>query len=142
MLQRFIDAQADIYEIALREIKSGRKRSHWMWFIFPQLKGLGRSSTSMYYGLDGIEESREYLKDSILGARLKEITKELLMLPDSNPRSIFGSPDDMKLRSCMTLFDIVEPNSIFRQVIDKFFQGKLDNRTLSILHRNNSTKTI
>lgn len=142
MLQRFIDAQADIYEIALREIQSGRKRSHWMWFIFPQLKGLGRSSTSMYYGLDGFEEAREYLKDSILGARLREITKALLILPDNNPHSIFGSPDDMKLRSCMTLFDMIEPNFIFRQVIDKFFQGQLDNRTLSILYRNNSTKNI
>lgn len=142
MLQRFIEAQAGIYEIALREIQSGKKRSHWMWFIFPQLKGLGRSSTSMYYGLDGIEETREYLNDSILGTRLKNITKALLMLSDSNPYSVFGSPDDMKLRSCMTLFDIVEPNSIFRQVIDKFFQGRLDNRTLSILYSNNSTKSI
>lgn len=113
-----------------------------MWFIFPQLKGLGRSSTSMYYGLDGFEEAREYLKDSILGARLREITKALLILPDNNPHSIFGSPDDMKLRSCMTLFDMIEPNFIFRQVIDKFFQGQLDNRTLSILYRNNSTKNI
>lgn len=142
MLQRFINAQANIYETALKEIQSGRKRSHWMWFIFPQLKGLGRSPTSMYYGLDGVEEAREYLNNPILGARLREITKALLMLPDTNPHSIFGSPDDMKLRSCMTLFDTIEPNSIFRQVIDKFFQGRQDTRTLSILNRNNSTKTI
>lgn len=136
MLQRFINAQANIYETALKEIQSGHKRTHWMWFIFPQLKSLGRSSTSVYYGLNGVEEAREYLNDPILGARLREITKELLVLPDSNPHSIFGSPDDMKLRSCMTLFDIIEPNSIFRQVIDKFFQGRLDNRALSILNQN------
>lgn len=142
MLQRFINAQADIYETALKEIQSGHKRTHWMWFIFPQLKGLGRSPTSMYYGLDGIEETREYLNNPILGARLREITKALLMLHDTNPHSIFGSPDDMKLRSCMTLFDAIEPNSIFRQVIDTFFQGRQDTRTLSILARNNSTKTI
>lgn len=92
-----------------------------MWFIFPQPKGLGRSSTSMYYGLDDVEEAREYLNNPIPGVRLREITKELLRLPYSNPHSIFGSPDDMKLRSCMTLFDAIEPNSIFQQVIDKFF---------------------
>lgn len=142
MVQRFIEAQEDIYEIALREIKSGCKRYHCMWFIFPQLKGLGRSPTSMYYGLVGVEEAREYLNNPILGARLREITKALLMLPDTNPHSIFGSPDDMKLRSCMTLFDTIEPNSIFQHVIDKFFQGRQDTRTLSILNRNNSTKTI
>ena len=142
MLQRFIKAQANIYETALKEIQSGHKRTHWMWFIFPQLKGLGRSSTSMYYGLDGVEEASEYLNNPILGARLREITKALLMLPDTNPHSIFGSPDDMKLRSCMTLFDTIEPNSIFRQVIDKFFQCLQVTRTLSILTRNNSTKTI
>ncbi|WP_370864299.1 DUF1810 family protein [uncultured Muribaculum sp.] len=96
----------------------------------------------MYYGLDSVEEAREYLNNPILGARLREITKALLMLPDTNPHSIFGSPDNMKLRSCMTLFDTIEPNSIFRQVIDKFFQGRQDARTLSILNRNNSTKTI
>ena len=113
-----------------------------MRFIFPQLKGLGRSSTSMYYGLDDVEEAREYLNNPILGARLREMTKALLMLPETNPRLIFGSPDDMKLRSCMTLFEAIEPNSIFRQVIDKFFQGRQDTRTLSLLVRNNSTKTI
>lgn len=142
MLERFINSQANIYETALKEIQSGHKRTHGIWFIFPQLKGLGRSPTSMYYGLDGVEEAREYLNNPILGGRLREITKALLMLPDTNPHSIFGSPDDMKLRSCMTLFNTIEPNSIFRQVIDKFFQGRQDTRTLSILARNNSTKTI
>jgi len=142
MVQRFIEAQEDVYETALKEIPSDRKRSQWMWFIFPQLKGLGRSSTSMYYGLDDVEEAREYLNNPILGVRLREITKELLRLPDNNPHFIFGSPDDMKLRSCMTLFDAIEPNSIFQQVIDKFFQCRQDTRTLSILNRKNSTKTI
>lgn len=131
MVQRFIEAQEDVYETALKEIQSGRKRSHWMWFIFPQLKGLGRSSTSMFYGLDGVEEAHEYLNNPILGARLREMTKALLMLPDTNPHLIFSSPDDMKLRSCMTLFDAIEPNSIFQQVIDKF--SKAD-RILGLFH--------
>lgn len=103
------------------DLKYIRNHPHWMWFIFPQPKGLGRSSTSMYYGLDDVEEAHEYLNNPILGVRLREITKELLRLSDSNPHSIFGSPDDMKLRSCMTLFNAIEPNSIFQQVIDKFF---------------------
>ncbi len=142
MLSRFIHAQGENYNRALEEIKAGRKRSHWMWFIFPQLKGLGRSAMSEYYGIDGESEAKEYLAHSELGMRLREITEALLELETNYAHGIFGSPDDMKLRSCMTLFDTIEPNSIFRQVIDKFFQGRQDTRTLLILARNNSTKTI
>lgn len=134
MLQRFIDAQEGIFDIALQEIKNGRKRSHWMWFIFPQLKGLGHSSTSMYYGLDGTDEARAYLYNPILGTRLKEITNTLLELPITNAHEILGSPDDIKLRSCMTLFDAIDPDSVFQKVLDKFFHGRKDNRTLSILN--------
>lgn len=137
MLQRFIDAQEGIFDIALQEIKDGRKRSHWMWFVFPQLKGLGRSSTSMYYGLDDADEARNYLNHHILGKRLREISNTLIELPISNAHEIFGSPDDMKLRSCMTLFDAIEPNSVFQEVLDKFFYGRKDNRTLSILNHSN-----
>lgn len=137
MLQRFIDAQEGIFDIALQEIKEGRKRSHWMWFVFPQLKGLGRSSTSMYYGIDDADEARKYLNHPILGKRLREISNTLIELPISNAHVIFGSPDDMKLRSCMTLFDAIEPNSVFQEVLDKFFYGRKDNRTLSILNHSN-----
>ncbi len=134
MLRRFIEAQCDIFNYAYTEIKAGRKRSHWMWLIFPQIKGLGRSCKSMYYGLNGADEAREYLSNPILGKNLREITNLLLELPIDNPHEIFRSPDDMKLQACMTLFDSIEPNSIFQQVLDKFFHGQKDKYTLSVLN--------
>ncbi len=143
MLERYIQAQNSSYDQALQEIKSGRKRSHWMWFIFPQIKGLGHSSTSIFYSLKDIEEAKQYLDNPILGMRLREISRALLDLPTNDPHEVFGSPDDMKLRSCMTLFDIIEPFSIFHQVLEKFFDGKRDSRTLRILKyskHNESTK--
>lgn len=135
MLQRFIDAQSESYARALEEIKSGRKRSHWMWFIFPQLKGLGRSSASMFYGINGLDEAREYLAHPILGERLREISQVLLQLATNDANAVFGSPDDMKLRSCMTLFDNISPNDIFADVLDKYFDGQRDCRTLSIVRQ-------
>lgn len=129
MLQRFIDAQNESYVRALEEIKAGRKRSHWMWFIFPQMKGLGRSSTSMFYGINDMDEAREYLAHPILGERLREISQVLLQLDTNDANAVFGSPDDMKLRSCMTLFDNISPNDIFADVLDKYFDGHRDNKT-------------
>lgn len=135
MLQRFIDAQNESYVRALEEIKAGRKRSHWMWFIFPQLKGLGRSSASMFYGINGLDEAREYLAHPILGERLREISQVLLQLATNDANAVFGSPDDMKLRSCMTLFDNISPNDIFADVLDKYSDGQRDCRTLSIVRQ-------
>lgn len=134
-LNRFLQAQEKDYEIALAEIKAGQKRSHWMWYIFPQIKGLGLSETSKYYALSDLKEAETYLQHPILGARLREITNALLELPQNDPHIILGYPDDLKLHSCMTLFAQVETtvNSIFRQVIDKFYNGTFDNHTLKIL---------
>lgn len=137
-LSRFIEAQKRDYEIALSEIKAGRKYSHWIWYVFPQLKGLGRSGNSNFYGIKNIEEAIAYYQDPILGERLKEITNAFLDLPSQNPADIMGRPDDMKLKSCMTLFNEVckqlgIQNNIFQQVIYKFFDGKFDSKTLRIL---------
>ncbi|HVU96058.1 MAG TPA: DUF1810 domain-containing protein [Puia sp.] len=134
LLDRFITAQATSYVQALSEIRAGRKRSHWMWFIFPQLKGLGSSSNALYYGIEGLAEATAYLKDKILGARLIEISRALLTLPGSNATTVMGSPDDMKLRSSMTLFSEVEgADAVFEQVLEKYFQGQKDARTLAML---------
>src|SRR5690606_4454253 len=124
-LTRFLSAQERDYPIALSEIKSGYKRSHWMWYIFPQLEGFGRSSTSQYYGLKGFEEAIEYYKHPILGSRLKEISNAFLALDKCDPREILGRPDDRKLKRCMTLFDAVakvtDDESVFAEVIAKFY---------------------
>lgn len=133
MIDRFVQAQKEIYPRALEEIREGKKRTHWMWFVFPQISGLGHSMTSIFYSIKDIEEAKSYLAHPILGNRLREISQVLLELENDNPHCIFGSPDDMKLRSCMTLFDVVEPDSIFTKVLEKFFQGRRDRRTLTIL---------
>ena len=133
-VSRFIKAQENMYETALAEICNGKKESHWIWFILPQLRGLGHSYNSTYYGIDGLEEARIYLNDSILSSRLCEIVNVLLSLQTDNPESIFGELDALKLKSSMTLFDAILPNDIFLQVLDKFFQGEKDYRTLSMLN--------
>lgn len=133
MIERFIQAQEGVYPRALAEIESGEKRTHWMWFIFPQIAGLGYSSKSMFYAIKNEAEAKEYLRHPLLGMRLREISCALLPLKTDNARDIFGSIDAMKLRSCMTLFDAVEPESVFNTVLMKFFDGKRDNRTLQIL---------
>lgn len=120
-LNRFIEAQSIAYETAYSEISAGRKRSHWMWYIFPQLKSLGRSATSEYYGIDGLTEAEEYLAHPVLGNRLRNITQALIELDTNDAHSIFGTPDDIKLRSSMTLFNIVSPEDIFNEVLVKFF---------------------
>lgn len=133
MIERFVQAQREIYPRALKEIKSGKKLSHWMWFVFPQIYGLGHSMTSLFFSIIGIDEAKEYLNHPLLGMRLREITQALLELEMDDPAKIFGSPDDLKLRSCMTLFDAVEPESVFDKVLLKFFDGRRDERTLKIL---------
>jgi uncharacterized protein (DUF1810 family) len=133
-LERFKKAQEDDYEIALNEIKSGRKRSHWMWYIFPQIAGLGMTETSRLYAIKDIREATDYLMDKELGTRLTNICKALLELETNDPHEIFGSPDDLKLQSSMTLFEAVPATfPVFGQVLDKFYGGDRDERTLQIL---------
>jgi uncharacterized protein (DUF1810 family) len=135
-LKRFIEAQERDYENALTEIKNGRKRSHWMWYIFPQIKGLGFSSTSQYYAISGLKEAEAYLRHPILGHRLISICDALLASEGNNATQIFGNPDDLKLRSSMTLFAAVPASdSVFQRVLDRFFQGKADQQTITILNR-------
>lgn len=133
MIERFVEAQNDVYIRALNEIKSGRKLTHWMWFIFPQIKGIGFSMRSVFFSIKDEEEAKEYLNHPLLGKRLREISNALLELNTVNPIEIFGGIDAKKLRSCMTLFDIVEPESVFDEVLLKFFDGKRDEKTLKIL---------
>lgn len=133
-LQRFITAQQNDYPIALAEIKQGRKRSHWMWYIFPQIAGLGFSETSRHYALKNLDEAQAYLNHPVLGSRLVEICNELLKLPTNNATQVFGTPDDMKLRSCVTLFAALpDTNLVFQQVLDRFFSGEADKSTLKII---------
>ena len=132
-LQRFHKAQKFDYPVALGEIKNGRKESHWMWYIFPQLKELGYSSTAKYYGLTK-DEAKAYINDEILKSRLIEISQALLELTSSNATEILGYPDDLKLKSCMTLFSEIAPEiEVFDQVLQKFFSGKKDDKTLKLL---------
>ena len=132
-LQRFHKAQKFDYPVALGEIKNGRKESHWMWYIFPQLKDLGYSSTAKYYGLTK-DEAKAYINDEILKSRLIEISQALLELTSSNATEILGYPDDLKLKSCMTLFSEIAPEvEVFDQVLQKFFSGKKDDKTLKLL---------
>lgn len=133
-LERFIKTQDsyNIHEIALQEMKAGHKRSHWIWYVFPQLKGFGHSYNSEYYGLDNIEEAKAYFKHPILGNRLREITSVLLDHTDEDMVLLMGSHiDAIKLRSCMTLFDTISPQDVFSQVLETFFDGKRDKRTLA-----------
>ena len=132
-LQRFHDAQEYSFQIALTEIKAGFKRSHWMWYVFPQIKGLGRSATSEYYGITCVDEAKVYLEDEVLGTRLREICEALLKHSNKSARDIFGGIDSMKLKSSMTLFDKVSPNEVFGKVLDIFFDGRRDIRTLEII---------
>lgn len=129
-LKRFIEPSNKMYEIALDEIKGGKKQSHYMWFIFPQLKGLGKTTTSEYYGIENLEEAKAYLKHPILGKRLIEITTALLHVENKTAFEIFGTPDYLKLKSCMTLFNLTNPNEkVFKKVIDKYYNGYEDEIT-------------
>ena len=133
-LSRYTRAHRDNYARALAEISAGRKTSHWMWYIFPQLRGLGRSDTSRYYALEGLEEARAFLADPVLGRNLLEICRALLALPTDSALEVLGTPDNLKLRSSMTLFAQADrENPVFPAVLDKFFGGRPDRRTLALL---------
>lgn len=134
-LQRFIDAQESTFGTALNEICSGRKKSHWMWFVFPQLKGLGHSNMAQFYGIVNLDEAIEYQKHPILGQRLRTITEALITQPQHDASGIFGSPDDLKLKSCLTLFATASPHSdsVFHTALQLYFNGEKDSRTLDFL---------
>ena len=138
-LVRFIIAQKSDYEIALEELKKEKKESHWMWYIFPQINGLGFSENSKYFAIKNTDEATAFLNHPILGPRLIELSSLLLELKNKNARDIFGSPDYLKLKSSMTLFSQVkDANPVFLKVINKFFDGHLDPKTLTILTNQNS----
>ncbi|MGO8246378.1 DUF1810 domain-containing protein [Rhizobium johnstonii] len=136
-LHRFIDAQNGIYERALSELKAGRKTSHWMWFVFPQIAGLGTSAMAEKYAIRSAEEAAAYLADPILSSRLLRCVEAILSVDGRSANEILGSPDDLKLRSSMTLFAAISDHgSPFHQVIDHFYHGKFDERTIEILSAN------
>jgi uncharacterized protein (DUF1810 family) len=133
-LSRFVEAQRPVYEQALDEIRRGRKRSHWMWFVFPQLAGLGSSQTAQFYAVRGLDEARAYLAHPVLGPRLHECANALLSLSSRSASDVFPFPDDLKLRSSMTLFGLVAPaDSPFARVLDNYFNGQPDEQTLELV---------
>ncbi len=133
-LGRFLRAQEDDFEEALSEIRSGRKRTHWMWYIFPQFQGLGFSSTSRHYAIKSIEEARAYLDHPVLGPRLRECAEAVNRVAGRSATEIFGSPDDLKLRSSATLFASISPGgSVFEQLLEKYYGGRRDDKTLHLL---------
>ena len=135
-LQRFLKAQEGVYSTALAEIRSGRKRSHWIWYIFPQIQGLGFSPTAQRYAIKDLGEAKAYMQDPVLKERLLEISSALLELSSSDPTAVMGYPDDLKLRSSMTLFMQAAPEEpVFRKVLDKYFSGRPDGKTVEILQR-------
>ncbi len=139
-LARFTIAQDGIYNQVLSELRDGQKRSHWMWFIFPQIAGLGHSPTAKHYAIKSGQEAKEYLAHPILGRRLTECAAMVLDIEDKTAFEIFGAPDDMKLKSSMTLFAAVsEPESIFNLVLDKFYRGQPDPKTLTLLKADQNT---
>ena len=141
-IERFKTAQETCYEEVLEEIKNGEKQTHWMWFIFPQIFGLGSSPTAEYYGIKTLNEAVEYLDDEVLGTRLIELCEILLSHENKTANEIFGSIDSMKLRSSMTLFNYVSENPIFKEVIDKYFNGELDELTINICNILNHNKML
>jgi uncharacterized protein (DUF1810 family) len=133
-LNRFVQAQQGVYPQALSEIRSGRKRSHWMWYVFPQLEGLGFSSMSRRYSIKSRAEAEAYLAHPVLGPRLVECAEAALQVEGRSARDVFGSPDDMKLRSCATLFDAVSPRgSVFERLLDRYYRGERDAETRRLL---------
>ncbi|OBG35322.1 DUF1810 domain-containing protein [Mycobacterium sp. E3198] len=133
-LKRFVDAQAPVYRTVVEELRAGRKRSHWMWFVFPQLRGLGSSPTAVHYGISALEEARAYLAHELLGPRLRECTRLVNQVRDRSAADIFGSPDDLKLCSSMTLFSrATEDNDDFLALLDKYYGGRQDELTIARL---------
>lgn len=133
-LQRFVDAQQGVYPQALAELRAGAKASHWMWFVFPQLRGLGASAMAQHYGLAGLDEARAYWRHPLLGSRLAQCTQAMLALQGRSARQVLGTPDDLKFRSCMTLFVQAAPDApMFRQALERYFDGQPDPLTLARL---------
>jgi uncharacterized protein (DUF1810 family) len=132
-LQRFVEAQAPVYAQVCAELAAGRKTSHWMWFVFPQFKGLGASAMAQRYGIASIDEARAYMAHPLLGPRLRECTERVLAVQGRSAHQIFGSPDDLKFRSCMTLFAQATGEPAFRRALEKFFGGQPDEVTLRLL---------
>ena len=140
-LLRYVEAQAKTYAVALQELQAGRKRSHWMWFIFPQLRGLGKSDMAYRYGVAGLEEAKAYLRHPVLGARLRECCAALLAHKDRRIEDILGELDAMKLRSSMTLFALASADGgLFRAVLETFFDGRADRRTIDMIENNKGGK--
>ena len=133
-LDRFLKAQEPVFDTALDELHAGSKQSHWMWFVFPQLRGLGRSSLAQRYGISGIEEAKAYLQHPVLGLRLRRCVEAVLGVPDRSLRQIFGSPDDIKFRSSMTLFALADGGEpLFQEALDRYCDGIMDPRTVELL---------
>lgn len=134
-LARFLDAQAEVFDTAMAELRAGRKRSHWIWFIFPQMRGLGRSATADFYGIASLDEARAYLAHPVLGARLRQATEAALPHAASGAHALLGSPDDMKVRSSLTLFAYAagEAGGLFRDALRAFYGGAEDAETLRLL---------
>ncbi|MES2940569.1 MAG: DUF1810 domain-containing protein [Pseudomonadota bacterium] len=133
-LQRFVTAQAPVMPAVTAELKAGAKRSHWMWFVFPQLAALGRSSTARHYGIASLDEARAYLAHPVLGPRLKDCCRLLLGVQSRSAHQVFGSPDDLKLRSCLTLFHHADPaETVFTQCLDRYYAGVPDTATAGLL---------
>ena len=133
-LVRFVDAQQGLYETAIAEIRAGRKRSHWMWYVFPQVVGLGSSATAQHYGIRDAEEARAYLAHPVLGQRLIECAEAICSVTGRSAREILGTPDDLKLRSCATLFaQVSPPGSVFDRVLRRYYDGQPDQATLALL---------
>ena len=135
-LRRFVDAQDDVYESVISELRSGQKQTHWMWYVFPQIDGLGFSATTRHYAIKDIKEAQRYLQHPVLGVRLRECVDIVLGLKGRSASEIFGAPDDLKLQSSMTLFaSVSESESAFSRVLDEYFQGRWDNRTLCLMEK-------
>ena len=134
-LKRFISAQEEVYDRVLAELRNGSKRSHWMWYIFPQLDGLAQSTTSKYYAIKSREEAIAYLNHPVLGARLRECAEAVFAVKGKTVSEIFGYPDDLKLKSSTTLFSDVTTDFVFARVLDKYFQGDRDGKTLQLLEQ-------
>jgi uncharacterized protein (DUF1810 family) len=133
-IERFVVAQKDVYHTALNEIKNGKKQSHWMWFVFPQIRGLGFTDFNIYYGIKDLGEARQYLNDPVLGKRLIEISEAVLSVQGKTALEIFGKPDQRKLKSCMTLFNQIQnADPVFHEVLEKYYQGQGDDKTIAIL---------
>ena len=136
-LERFIKAQEYNYKIALDEIRKGRKESHWIWYIFPQISSLGYSDMAKYYGINDLEEAKKYIDNEILGDRLIEISNELLKLNADDLIYVLGDIDTLKVKSCMTLFELVSDNSVFSEVLEKYYNGERDEKTLQLVKKGN-----